>query len=369
MLCRYTDVSGHTCSFNPNMGSKGSYDIDAVTFAEWGADYVKVDFCGYCTKAPCTDSRDVSIEPRVQYQAFAALRDALNRTGRPMYLSICPHSQSNRRGTQAPFSMLYTPPPVWTRDQKHALANSLLVEYANTPDQWVGGTAGGIIANIDAMLTATRLSDSAPGSWNDADMLQLCNYGTGRTPGTGMSLNEYRAHYAVWAILASPLILGADLRNITTTHPDCLALLLNADIVAVNQDPAGHPPRLVWQDPPMDHSANTTSPQIHAQAITRPLSRGRLAVLLLNRCASPANLTATWSQLGITGTMAVHDVIARRSTGVRATGSFTALVPSRDVSFVILTPAAVGRPAALAGPAAHVVVGTRRRPASPVVKG
>ena len=57
------------------------------------------------------------------------------------------------------------------REQRHALANSLLVEYANTPDQWSGGAAGGIIANIDAMVSATRLSDSAQGSWNDADML------------------------------------------------------------------------------------------------------------------------------------------------------------------------------------------------------
>ena len=80
---------------------------------------------------------------------------------------------------------------------RHGLANSLLVEFANTPDQWRGGAAGGIIANVDAMVSATRLSDSAPGSWNDADMLQVCNYGKGRTPGGGMSLSEYRSHYAV----------------------------------------------------------------------------------------------------------------------------------------------------------------------------
>ena len=131
-----------------------------------GADYVKVDYCGYCAAAPCKDPRDISIEPGVQYAAFAALRDALNRTGRHMYLSICPHTASNGRGTQAPFSMLYTPPPSWSTAQRHALANSVLAEYSNTPDQWAGGIAGGITANIDAMLDATRLSDASPGYWN-----------------------------------------------------------------------------------------------------------------------------------------------------------------------------------------------------------
>ena len=104
--------------------------------------------------------------------------------------------------------MLYVPPASWSKQQRHALANSLLVEYSNTPDQWEGGIAGGIVANIDAMVTATELSYSGASSWNDADMLQACNYGQGRTPGDGMQLNEYRAHYAVWAVLASPLILG-----------------------------------------------------------------------------------------------------------------------------------------------------------------
>ena len=81
-------------------------------------------------------------------------------------------------------------------------------------------------------------------------MLQVCGFGKGRTPGGGMSLAEYRAHYSVWAILASPLVLGTDLRSLASDHPDCLALLLNKDIVAVNQDAGGLPPRLVAQTPP-----------------------------------------------------------------------------------------------------------------------
>ena len=82
-------------------------------------------------------------------------------------------------------------------------------------DGWVVDTSRsfGLIYNIDAMVAATNLSYSAPGSWNDADMLQICSYGKGTTQGDGMSLSEYRVHYTVWAILTSPLILGTDVRR------------------------------------------------------------------------------------------------------------------------------------------------------------
>ena len=131
------------------------------------------------------------------------------------------------------------------------------MQYTNTWDSWYSpypkqprwNRHGGIITDIDSMLQLTNLSYSGPGSWNDADMLQLCTYGEGGTPHStgGMTLAEYRAHYSVWAILASPLIISADLRTIKEQHPECLALMLNREIVAVNQDPAGLPPRLVSQ--------------------------------------------------------------------------------------------------------------------------
>ena len=136
--------------------------------------------------------------------------------------------------------LMYAPPKDWTVSQRRALSNSLLVEYDNTWDAWFyqqkGQKDSGLIFNIDAMLQATTLSDSGPGYWNYADMLQICSYGKGRTPGGGMTLSEYRVHYAVWSILASPLVIGTDLWTIEQQHPDCLALLKNKDIIGVNQD-------------------------------------------------------------------------------------------------------------------------------------
>ena len=307
----YTDLSGHTCGNGPGTGSKGHYDLDAQTFAEWGADYLKVDFCGAGNSS--ADPRDISPDPVIQYEAWSQLRDAVNKTGRPIYFSICPHSIGDKWASNKQWPLWYAPPAAWTSQQRHELANSLLVEYSNTADTWLGGPEGGVMSNLDSMLHATKLEYSAPGSWNDADMLQVCNYGKGKTPGAGMTLSEYRAHYSAWAILASPLILGVDLRTLATEHPDCLELLLNKQIVAVNQDPLGAPARLVWQHPPM--TQNVTSAQITAQVLARPLSSDRLAVLLLNRGGSASNLTVTWNELGLPAgaSKSVYDVIAQKS--------------------------------------------------------
>eukprot|EP01050_Picozoa_sp_SAG11_P018922 SAG11_NODE_2936_length_2825_cov_2.224138_1_plen_116_part_10 len=109
---------------------------------------------------------------------------------------------------------------------------------------------------------------------------QVCAYGKGQVPGGGMTLSEYRAHYSVWSILASPLLHGCDLRTVEREHPDCFKLITNPEIVKVNQDPAALPPRLVFQEPPFP-AASTA--QITQQIFARPLSGDRTAVLLLNR--------------------------------------------------------------------------------------
>ena len=269
----------------------------------------------------------VSYQPQPQYRAWKALGDALNRTGRPIYYSICPHTPMPTHGAGKEFSgpgqLAYAPPSAWSREQRRALANSILVEYVNTHDQWyapkpagkpcqwVHGTHfdhechGGIITNIDAMVQMTNLSYSVPGSWNDADMLQLCTFGLGRTEkgGTGMTLTEYRSHYSVWAVLASPLILSADLRTIKAKHPECLELMLNPEIIAVNQDPAGLPPFLVSQATNMSATrrasgAQPTSSEVTAQVFARPLHGGAIAVVLLNRDETPAKLRVSWAELG-----------------------------------------------------------------------
>lgn len=338
-LGAYTDISGKSCCTGP--GSLGHYTRDAHTLAvEWQVDFVKVDFCG-----AYGGEGSVSVDAKKQYAAWAAMRDALNATSRPIWYYICPH-----RPGMGYHGLSYAPPPEWTRDERRALANSLIVEYKNIYDQWSMGPpgprgSGGLITNIDAMLQLTTLNSSGGGahggSWNDADMLVACNFGGGQIPGAGMTLNEYRVQYSVWSLLASPLSLSADLRTLREQHPECLELLLNDDIVAVNQDPAALPARLLYQ-----HPTAVTFEAVREQAFTRPLSGGRHALIMLNRANATLAMRTSWSALGIpVGTcLQVRDVIGQRNLPgervVAAGGAFNATVASHDVSFVILSPVA-----------------------------
>eukprot|EP01048_Picozoa_sp_COSAG05_P018018 COSAG05_NODE_2563_length_2894_cov_2.316995_3_plen_284_part_00 len=113
-----------------------------------------------------------------QYAAWKALGDELNKTGRPIYYSICPHTMASQRGTARNFSgrfpqvpPIYAPPVSWTASQRHRLANSLLVEYQNTVDAWYvpgkdkhGRGDWGILSNIDSMVEATHLNYSTAGA-------------------------------------------------------------------------------------------------------------------------------------------------------------------------------------------------------------
>ena len=248
---------------------------------------------------------------------------------------------------------MYAPPPSWTSAQRLALGasnpNSLLVEFGNTIDGWDGcDTCGntsvlkkvGLIHGIDAGIAATSMADGKAGSFNDMDMLQLCNFGAGKTGKRlhGMSLSEYRLEYSVWAIMASNLILGNDVTTVRQQHPDCLALIKNQDIIAVNQDDGAYPPFLVSSQPRM--GPNISSPMIKQQVLARRLTGGRIAVLVANRDAKPREVHVAADQLGLLAreTCSFYDVIARKAVPGVSPCTFSTTVPSHDVGFFILKP-------------------------------
>jgi alpha-galactosidase len=225
----YTDAGLYTCQGRP--GSYGHEQQDANTYAAWGVDYVKVDWC-YAEE----------LGPRSPY---ALWRDILCAVDRPMVFSIC------NWGLDAPWS--------WGPGTGHLWRTTYDIE-----DRW-----GSIleIADFNVHLAAY----AGPGGWNDPDMLEVGN--------GGMTNAEYRAHMSLWAIMAAPLIAGNDLQTMSPATRD---LLTNQEVIAVDQDRAGIQGTRV-------HDAGLR------EVWVKPLAEaGTRAVVLLNRALVAADIAVSW---------------------------------------------------------------------------
>lgn len=156
---------------------------------------------------------------------------------------------------------------------------------------------------------------SGPGHWNDPDMLEVGN--------GGMTDDEYRAHFAMWAMLAAPLIAGNDARDMDAKTR---GILLAPEIIAIDQDPLGRQARRVWKDGTREIWA-------------RDLADGSRAVALLNRGTAPAEIAIDWASIGYPASLAatIRDVWARKDLG-RRTGSYAASVRPHAAAIVRIMP-------------------------------
>jgi alpha-galactosidase len=267
-----------TCNYLP--GSFDRDDIDAETFAAWGVDYLKYDACS---------AVETDVGP-----AMLRMREALDRTGRPIVFSVNPSGAAWDRPWSDVAHLWRTTPdikPVWS-----------------AACTWWCGVMD--IADINEPL-ADR---ARPGAWNDPDMLEV---GVSHELGT-LATGEARVHMTLWAIMAAPLIAGADLRALT---PDAAALYTNAELIAIDQDRLGIQGRRIRDDG-------------DAELWSRPLADGRRAVALVNRSPVPLAISVAWTELGLAGPAVVRDVWASADRGSHAS-AFGAEVPARDV--VLLT--------------------------------
>lgn len=269
----YTDAGTNTCQGRP--GTLGHEDQDARTFAAWGVDYVKEDWC-----------HAQNLDAPTQY---AKLRDALMRTGRPIVLSICE----------------------WGSNQPWEWAPHVGNLWRTTDD--IEDTWSSMLDNLDQ--SAQHATAAGPGAWNDPDMLEVGN--------GGMTDEEYRAHFSLWAIMAAPLIAGNDLRDMSAAT---IATLTNREVIAVDQDSLGAQGILVWERPP------------ELQVWAKPLHDGSRAIALLNRSSAPARITAYFSRAGIRSDSAqVRDLWSHKDLG-RFGRQFADTVPAHDVVLIRATP-------------------------------
>ena len=155
--------------------------------------------------------------------------------------------------------------------------------------------------------------------------LQVCNYGeggihAGGSLGAGMTLTEYAASLSIWAVLASPIIISADVRTLRERHPECLDMLLNAtEVLGISQDPLGHPGRLVHQATNGSASSVPTTTNIVEQIWSRDLTGDRLAVVFFNRDERPRTMTFEWGMhsgdIDLVGPLRAHDAWTRQDLG------------------------------------------------------
>jgi len=245
----YTDAGTGTCEKRP--GSLNHEDQDAKTYASWGIDYVKIDWCN-----------SEGLDPEVQYAKF---RDALAHSGRPIVFSIC------NWGVKTPWRWGPTTGNLWrtTGDINDTYDRMTLIGFGQNGLEKFAG----------------------PGHWNDPDMLEVGN--------GGMKRDEYRTHMALWAILAAPLLAGNDLRSMS---PETKELLMNSEILAVDQDAKGVQGRRVWQEGPLE-------------IWVKPLADGSQAVGLFNRSESPIKMTLDFKSIGAPASAKLRDLLDHKDLG------------------------------------------------------
>ena len=253
----YSDAGWKTCGGKP--GSRGHEYQDALVYADWGVDYLKYDWC--------------NTEGLKAEGAYQTMREALRKAGRPILFSLC------EWGNNKPWE--------WGKDVGHSWRTTgditacfdCVVDHGD----W---KAFGVLQILDKQ-EGLRVH-AGPDHWNDMDMLEV---------GNGMSANEDRAHFTIWAMMASPLIAGNDPRNMSK---ETAATLTNRAVIAVNQDPLG-----------VQAFRHTAKDGV--ETWWKPLENGEWALMVLNRNTGPRNVTIDWKA------ETVNDALSKRNAGLGKT--------------------------------------------------
>ena len=236
----YSDVGNHTCGGRP--GSRGHEYQDALTYAKWGVDYLKYDWC---------ESENLNA-----IGAYTTIRDALYAAGRPVVLSLCEWGQNK--------------PWTWAAEVGHLWRTTGDI-YNCFDCKFNYGTwfAWGAMKIIDKQDSLRKYA--GPDHWNDPDMLEV---------GNGMTVNEDRAHFSIWCMSAAPLIAGNDLSKMS---PETHNILTNKEVIAIDQDSLGI-------------QGFRQSKIDSVEVWYKPLKGGDWALCILNRGLRATNFEYDWKK-------------------------------------------------------------------------
>jgi alpha-galactosidase len=282
----YNCAGTKTCAGYP--GTRGYEYQDARNYAAMGIDYLKFDWCS---------SDGINAK-----EAYATMSKAIRKAGRPIIFSLCEWGQNKPWEWAAPVGQLWR-----TTGDINGIYDGVK-QYGN----W---HANGVMTIVDMQIGLQKYA--GPGHWNDPDMLEV---------GTGMTAAEDRTHFAMWCMLAAPLISGNDLRKMS---PQTIAILTNKDLVAIDQDPLGN-------------EAVKYSDKDSLETWIRPLQGGDWAVCFLNRSKDPKKISFDWTKESMIDSVTnmpldthstvynLYDVWQRSAVG-KTSSPFSTTIPSHDV--------------------------------------
>jgi alpha-galactosidase len=308
----YSSPGPTTCA-----GFVASYDHedqDAATYAKWGIDYLKHDWCSYGNIA----RNDASPELEKQQKPYIRMRQALDKVNRDILYSLCQYGMAN----------------VWEWGASPLVKANCWRTTGDISDNWE--SLHGIFSSQNG-----HEKFAGPGHWNDPDMLIVGKVGWGPSlHETHLLPNEQLLHISMWCMLSSPLLIGCDMSQMSDLT---VALLSNDEVLDINQDPLGKPAGRV---------AMTGDQEVWA----RPLFDGTKAVALVNAGDEDAKVTATWAAVGVSGKQPVRDLWLHKDVGTFA-NEYSETVPAHGCVVV-----KVGKP----NPSARVIEAQDSRQAGEV---
>ncbi|MGA1979119.1 MAG: glycoside hydrolase family 27 protein [Sedimentisphaerales bacterium] len=275
----YNCAGAKTCAGYP--GGRGHEFQDARTYASWGVDYLKYDWC---------NSGTANAE-----ETYKIMGDALDAVGRPIVFSICEWGNNK--------------PWLWAQDVGHLWRTT--GDITDCFDcQQVYSMGWKIILESQVGLEKY----AGPDHWNDPDMLEVGN--------PGLSPAESRAHFSLWCILAAPLMAGNDVRKMSDETRN---ILTNKEAIAIDQDPLGKQGYRFMTQP-------------GKQIWVKELSNGEWAVCFFNSGDNPMQMKVNWSNLGfLKGTYKIRDLWQKKDLGT-TNKEFAGKIAPHDVLLFKLSP-------------------------------
>lgn len=284
----HTVPGTHDCGGDP-VGGYGHEEVHIGQFVDWGIDFIKLDRCQYRDEGGWTEE--------LIRELYTKWSELIQATGRDIIFNISAYQFRE-----------------WNPGISHMSRTTLDISAKVT------GGANFVdekpVKNFLSVMTIAEQNNEVaqyarPGYWNDPDMMV--------TGEQGLTLEEQKAHFALWCIMSSPLFLGNDPRNMTPEEKD---IVLNETAIGINQDPTGQ------------------GTCIHRQGDTeiwaKKLSNGKTAVLLLNRNPDErVSISLNLPDMGITGKARIYDVYARKDLGTFS-GKFSQHVSPRSGLFIVI---------------------------------